>query len=533
MDISRRLLLQSTAALALAGGRLPFAAAAEQGRPGGTLVMVTTQTPRHLNPAIQSGIPTAVPGTQLFASPLKYDANWNPQPYLAQSWKVAEDGLSVTLNLVKNGKFHDGKPITSEDVKFSIETIKAHHPYNTMFEPVSTVETPDEHTAVVRLARPHPALLLCMSSALCPILPKHVFGDGQDIMKHPANSNPIGSGPFKLEEFKPGQQITLVKHPEFFLEGRPYLDKIVIRINPDPNAVLVAMQNGEADFYPFVQISQHIKYLEKVERLGVTDKGYVGAGPINWLAFNTAKAPLDNKMVRHAIAYATDRNFICNALLRGVAKPQHGPIIESGPFFNPRIAPYDFDLTKANALLDQAGHKRSPDGTRFRLTIDYIPNVGEVQEGVAQYLKSQLKKVGIELDVRSAPDFPTWANRISNYDFDLTMDAGFNWADPVIGVHRTYLSSNIRKGVIWSNTQQYRNAEVDELLNKAAVEMDKAKRKDLYDKFQMIVAEDLPIHWLHVLPYRTAYDKRLANIPESIWGPMQSMDDLYWTQEKS
>lgn len=531
MTLTRRLFVQSSAVLALAGSKVSFAAA-EQGRAGGTMVMVSTQVPRHLNPAVQSGIATAVPGTQIFASPLRYDADWKPHPYLAESWKMADDGLSVTLNLVKGAKFHDGKPITSEDVKFSIETIKANHPFKTMFEPVSKIETPNEHTAVVHLAHPHPALLLAMSGALCPIIPKHIFGDGRDVKTHPANSAPIGSGPFKLQEFKPGEQITLVKNPDFFIKGRPHLDKIVIRINKDPSAILLAIENGEADFYPFVSTSQDIRRLQGVKRLGVTDKGYAAVGPINWLAFNTAKPPLDNKMVRQAIGYAVDRNFITKALMRGVAKQQRSPIIESSPFFNPKIPPYNLDLKKANALLDEAGHKAGAGGKRFTLTVDYIPGAGEEQQGVAEYLKSQLKKVGIEVSVRASPDFPTWAKRISNYDFDMTMDIVFNWGDPVIGVHRTYLSSNIRKGVIWSNTQQYRNPKVDELLNKAGTEMDFAKRKALYDQFQMIVGDDLPIYWINALPYHTAYDKRLGNVPESIWGSMQSMDEVYWKEPR-
>lgn len=527
MLLTRRLLLQSTAVMALAGNGISMAAA-EEGKPGGTMVMVSTQVPRHLNPAVQSGIATAVPGTQIFASPLRYDADWKPHPYLAESWKMAEDGLSLTLNLVKNAKFHDGKPVTSADVKFSIETIKAHHPFKTMFAPVSSVETPDDYTAVVHLAHTHPALLLCMSGALCPIIPKHIFDDGKDITTNPANSHPIGSGPFKLEEFKPGEQITLVKNHDFFIPDRPYLDKIVIHINKDLSTAVLAMENGQADFMPFASSSQNIRRLQKVERLGVTDKGYAAVGPINWLAFNTKKAPLDNKMVRQAIGYAVDRNFITKALLRGVAKQQRSPIIESSPFFDPKIPPYDLDLDKANALLDQAGHKKGSDGMRFKLTVDYIPGGGEEQEGVAQYLKSQLKKVGIDVDVRASPDFPTWAKRISSYDYDMSMDIVFNWGDPVIGVHRTYLTSNIRKGVIWSNTTQYSNPKVDDLLDKAAVEIDTAKRKDLYDQFQMIVGDDLPIYWINALPYHTAYDKRLGNIPESIWGSMQSMDEVFW-----
>lgn len=108
------------------------------------------------------------------------------------------------------------------------------------------------------------------------------------------------------------------------------------------------------------------------------------------------------------------------------------------------------------------------------------------------------------------------------------MDIVFNWGDPVIGVHRTYLSDNIRQGVIWSNTQQYANAKVDELLNAAAIESDPTKRKELYAEFQQIVANDLPVYWINALPYHTAYDKKLMNVPTGIWGTMHPMDMVSW-----
>ena len=114
--------------------------AADAPKRGGKLVMAIQQTPRHLNPAVQSGTATGVPGAQLFASPLRYDEGWNPQPYLAESWQVSGDGLSVTLNLVRNARFHDGHPITSEDVAFSVETVKANHPFKSMFAPVERVD---------------------------------------------------------------------------------------------------------------------------------------------------------------------------------------------------------------------------------------------------------------------------------------------------------------------------------------------------------------------------------------------------------
>ena len=491
----------------------------------GTLVIASTQTPRHLNGAVQSGTATAVPSTQIFASLLRYDNGWEPQPYLAKSWETSADGLTVTFKLVDNATFHDGKPVTSEDVAFSIMTIKENHPFQSMFAPVEAVETPDAHTAVFKLSKPHPALMLALSPALAPILPKHVYGDGQDPKSHPANSAPVGSGPFILTEFTPGEAVVMKKNPNFFLEGRPKLDEIIVRIVKDPSALLIAMENGDADLYPFMAGSQEIRRLEKVDGLTITAEGYAGVGPINWLAFNTQSDKLKDVRVRQAIAYAVDRDFITKALHRGVSQVQRGPIIESSPFFDASIAPYNVDLDKAKALMAEAGFA---DG--MSLTIDYIPGPKEQQQSVAEYMKSQLKKIGIELEVRAAPDFPTWAGRVGGHDFELSMDVVFNWGDPVIGVHRTYLCDNIRKGVIWSNTQQYCNPKVDELLNAAAVELDQAKRAALYGEFQQIIGQDVPIYFINALPYHTAYKSGLKDVPTGIWGTMHPMDNVSWSK---
>ena len=132
----------------------------DEAKKGGTLRACLAQTPRHLNPAVQSGIVTGFPGSQLFATPIRYDENWDPQPYLAKSWEVSDDGLTVTLYLEEDAVFHDGVPIKSSDIAFSLETIKANHPFKTMFAPVMEVQTPDEHTAVLKLSQPHPALFL-------------------------------------------------------------------------------------------------------------------------------------------------------------------------------------------------------------------------------------------------------------------------------------------------------------------------------------------------------------------------------------
>jgi peptide/nickel transport system substrate-binding protein len=398
-------------------------------------------------------------------------------------------------------------------------TIKENHPFSTMFAPVEAVDTPDPHTAVIRLSQPHPALLLALSPALCPILPEHVYGDGQDPKTHPANSAPVGSGPFMLEEFTAGEVVILKKNPNFFMADRPKLDEIIIRIVRDESSILLGMENGEIDMYPFVSTSQSIRRMTDAEGIEITPEGYAAVGPITWLAFNTKNEKLDDVRVRQAIAYAMDRDFITKALHRGVSTPQRGPIIESSPFFDPTIPAYDVDLDKAKALMAEAGY---PDG--FTLAVDFIPGPAEQQKNIAEYMKSQLGKIGIEVEVRASPDFPTWAQRVSSHEFEATMDIVFNWGDPVIGVHRTYLSDNIRQGVIWSNTQSYMNPEVDEILAKAAVEGDMAARTALYAEFQQKVAADLPIYWINAVPYHTAYNDAVMNVPNGIWGTMHPMD---------
>ncbi len=494
---------------------------------GGTLVIGTTQKPRHLNPAVQSGIATAVPGTQIFATPLRFDAEWNPQPYLAESWSTSDDGKSITLNLRKGATFHDGKPITSADVAFSVQTVKDNHPFKSMFAPVTSVDTPDANTAIINFSSPHPAGLLAMSGALLPIIPKHVYGDGQDAKKHPANSKTVGSGPFMLDDFKPGEHVILKKNPNYFIKDRPFLDRIIIKNYKDTTSMVLATDKGEIDMVPFLTGTRNISRLKKNSELVVTNKGYDAVGPLNWLELNTNNQYLKDKRVRQAIGYAIDRKFIINALHSGFSKVATGPVTLSSPFAAPDVEPYDLDLDKSKALLDAAGFKPGDDGMRFKLTIDYIPGPNEMQKNIAEYIRPQLKKVGIEVVLRASPDFPTWAKHVGGHDFDMSMDIVFNWGDPAIGVHRTYLCSNIKKGVIWSNTQSYCNKEVDALLGKAGVELDLAKRVDLYQQAQKIIVDDAPILYLNELPYHTVYSNKVGNPPVSIWGAMAPMDNLY------
>jgi len=498
---------------------------AQEPKAGGTLVTALQQNPRSLNSAVQSGTATGLPGAQLFAAPLRYDEDWTPQPYLAESWEVSEDGLSVTLNLVKNAVFHDGAPITSEDVAFSVEVIKANHPFKAMFAPVETVETPDAHTAILKLSKPHPALMLAMSSQLMSIIPKHVYGDGEitDVKAHARNNeNVVGSGPFKLVEFKNGEHVIVERFDDFFIEGRPYLDRIVMRIITDPAARAIAYENGELHFGAFESLPRIINRLKKVDGLAVTPEGYGAIGPISWLAMNTTKGPLADVRVRKAIAYAVDKNFVLKALMQGTAAESTSGIHPDSPFYTEQES-YALDLDKAAALLDEAGYPVQ-DGSRMNLTIDFgWPSV----KAEVEYVKAALKKVNIDVEVRASADFPTWAKKMGSGDFDMSWDTVFNWGDPVIGVHRTYDSTNTFKGV-WSNTQGYSNARVDELMEMAGVETDPAKRKALYAEFQAIIAEELPVYHINTVPYHTVYNPDVVgNAPLGIWGWSTPLDMMH------
>lgn len=499
---------------------------------GGTLTVLSNSAINSLNPALQSGVATAMPASQLFASLLTADDQWHFHPYLAESWQKSDDGLAYTFKLNPKALFHDGQPVTSQDVAFSIMTVKDYHPFGkSMYTNLDKVETPDPHTVVVKFTKPNPAFLLEISTpALLPILPKHVYGQG-NIRENPHNNAPIGSGPFKFASYKPGQYLTLEKFKRFFL-GAPHLDKITYVIMKDDNASTLAIQRGEIQYvaYPPFRLSE-VARLAKNPKLVLTHKGYEGVGALVWLEFNMVeKGPLQNVKVRQAISYAIDRDFITQKLQRGQTQPAYGPIHYSSPYYDKDLNHYNLNLAKADKLLDEAGYPKKADGTRFELRLDYIPTNPDISQNVAEYLRPQLKKIGIKINLRPSPDFPTWAKRIANYDYDLDIDPVFNWGDPVIGVARTYMSTNVRKGVVWANMSGYKNPKVDELLQQAAVENDPAKRKAQYFEFQKIVNEELPVAWLATYPTNTIYAKNLRNLPNSIWGPFEPFNKVGWAK---
>ncbi len=502
------------------------ASAAEPVR-GGTLVVAAGAGLRHLNPAVQSGAQAGL-GVQIFAGLVRVGRNFEPRPYLAERWEISEDGRSYTFHLNPNARFHDGRPVTSEDVAFSLAVVKEHHPFGiAMFDAVDRVDTPDPHTVAIRLDKPHPALMQSLVPLLMPVIPKHVFGDGRDPKTHPMNAAPVGSGPFRFKEWVRGQHVILERNDDFFIEGRPLLDRIVVRFFKQPSARMLALETGEVDYYPFAGLRfRDILRIRNNPDLHVSKAGYEALGPVNYVEFNLRRPPFDDLRVRQAVAYAIDRQFMVDTLHGGLPRPGYGPLHHSSPFHSDGLNEYRLDLERARALLDEAGFPPGADGVRFGAVLDVPPFHPDSLATGAHYIRSQLKKAGIAVELRASADFPGWARRIASWDYQFTMNGYWNYPDPVIGVHRIYLCANIRNA-IWSNTQGYCNERVDALLREAGSTLDLQRRTALYHEFQRIVNEELPLHFLNEEPYVTISRSSVMDPPGSVWGPMQPLDRVW------
>ena len=523
--LSRTFLGALPVALALSVGAAPVAHA--EPKAGGTLTTFTSGY-RTLNPAVQSGAATGGPGSQIFAGLVTVGQDYKIQPYLAKDWEVSADQLTVTFNLVSGAKFHDGAPITGEDVKFSLETVKANHPFGAaMFGNVGEIDVPSPETVVIHLNQPVPGLLLSMQPLLMPILPKHVYGDGQDMKTHPRNmENVVGSGPFKVEENNPAERLVLVKNEDFFIEGRPYLDKIVYPMVKDPLTRVLMLEKGEIDFAPFSGIRPtDVARIERAEGVNLTTDGYDAIGYVHYFEMNLRNEPFSNRDVREALAHAIDTGFLSKVIFGGKAVPGTGPLHTGNPFYSADVPMYEPDMDKAAAMLDAAGYPVK-DGVRFSFVLDVPSWAPQAHVPMAEYIQAQLEKLNIKVELRKAPDFGTWVQRISSWDYEATMNGSFNYPDPTIGVHRHFDCDNI-KNVIWANTEGYCNPEVDKLLDAAAVEVDFDKRKALYAELQKTIQQDLVFIYMPQDFSATVYSDAVGNMPDTPFGALAPMYDTY------
>ncbi len=500
---------------------------------GGTMVMLVQPEPPSLASYLSTSGPIGMVASKVYDGLLEYDLDLKPQPSLAESWSQAPDGLSLTFKIRAGVTFHDGKPLTAEDVKFSImEVAKVTHPRGpNTFRSVTEIETPDSHTVVLKLDQPAPYMMMAFSGYETPILPKHIFSEG-DLRAHPNANKPIGSGPFKFVEWRKGSLIRLDRNENYWKAGQPYLDRIVARFIPDASTRTAALEKGEAHFAALGAVPfNDAKKLADHPKLTVTTKGHEMISPVAEILLNTRRAPLNDVKVRQAIAYAIDRNFVINNIWFGYGKPATGPMSSNfapSGLYTDKVKIYQVPdgVEIANKLLDEAGYEKKADGFRFGLIHDSLPYSQEWTR-FGEYIAQALGKIGIKVTIR-LEDVPRWLKRTyTDNDFDTTGNYLYNLSDPVVGVHRAVSSLAIKKGRVFSNGSGWSDPKVDELFAKATVEPDLAKRGKFYGEALEIVAENIPIIWTHEMNFPTVINNNFKDVIVSPLGVYSNFDRVY------
>lgn len=508
----RRTLLQGGLALGALPLAAPWAAAQPGATPqrGGTLSISLAPEPQIISAAFLTTMQTTMVAGKISEGLVWFDDKLQPQPELAESWSFAPDGLSLTLNLRRGVKWHDGQPFTSADVAFTLLNVwqKFHPGGRLAYASVTAVDTPDAHTAVLRFSRPTPYLLSFMNVYGAQVLPRHIY-EGTDLQKNPANNAPIGTGPFRFKEWVKGSHIALERNPDYWKPGLPYLDGVVFRFIPEAAARSVVLASGEvqvalASNIPVSNLNQFSD--AKKWRINTTDGNYLAS--IKLIQVNTRRPALADRRVRQALLYALDREALLRVVFRGIGRVATSPIPSTVPAFHSKSGrQYRHDPKQAEALLDAAGFPRKGSAPRLSLNLDL--GAGSLEDvRTAEFFKQSLARVGVDVTLRVS-DAGVYLKRVfGDADFDLFLTSLHNLPDPTLGVQRWYWSKNIAKGVPWSNGSGYANPELDRLMEAASVEADPAKRRALIDQWQVFVQEEVPILDLIEIDWTTVSSTR-------------------------
>ena len=496
---------------------------------GGTLSIAMNAEPSVLTSAFDTLPQTQLVSSKIAEGLLAYDQGFNPLPQLATRWLMSPDGLRITFELRESVSWHDGRPFTSADVAFSVMNVwkELHGRGRSTFANVISVETPGPNQAIFVLSKPSPYILNALAASESPILPKHIY-EGKDIRTNAANTSPIGTGPFRFKSWDRGSNIVLERNPAYWQPQRPYLDRIVFMVIPDPAGRAAALESGQVllTVQSGVPLSD-VKRLAALPTLEYTTAGYRHEAASMLVEFNLDRPQLQDLRVRRAIAHAIEPAFIAENIRYGFGEVATGPIPQTQKkFYSADVARYPYNPALANKLLDEAGKGRGEQKVRFRLTIDPIP-AGDVYIRAAEYLRQSLADVGIDLVLRNQ-DFPSYVRRVySDRDFDLTLTAASATADPAIGIQRFYWSKNLKRGVAFTNTSNYRSPDADRLLEGASSEIDPEKRSADYAEFQRVVMTDLPIIPLVAVEHVTLANKRVRNHSVAGDGVYSNFADVY------
>jgi peptide/nickel transport system substrate-binding protein len=433
--------------------------------------------------------------TLMFNSLVKKDDKFDYVPELASDIKRSDDGLVFTFTVRDGVKFHDGRVLSSADVKYTLDTVFSRDfaKSASFYEGsgpdkrslIKSVEAPDAKTVVVTLIKPWVGLL----SNLVPvaIIPK----DSYESQK----THPLGTGPFVFGNYDNAQQVVdLTAFPDYW-EGPSKIQQVRVRVISDMNALQAELRAGRVDIAPLpTSLSPDAaKQLGEDPNLKVHQ---FGGSNVNLLTINTSSAPLDNVKVRQAIAYAIDRESMIKNLLQGYGKIAHSIIPEESWSYTPGQT-YSYDPAMSKRLLDEAGFK-DPDGDgpqmRFAKPIVYKVSGSSVAgRNYAGVIQNYLKVVGIPVEI-ATPEQNTFFDELRRGNFQMSYSQWVGGNQDPIFYKDLFATSEIPTETRASrNRSRYSNKELDALLEEAVNTFDRQKSRDLYARIQAIVSRDLPV----------------------------------------
>ena len=426
-------------------------------------------------------------------------------PDLAESWESSEDLMTWTFHLREGVTWHDGEPFTAADVKWTFDSILEYgdqaYTYNYV-KMVESVETPDDHTVVFHMTDPCGTFVESVGDYQGPdILPAHIY-EGTDPYTNPANQSPIGTGPFKFVEAEAGNYCRLAANTDYYGDG-PYLDEIIYSFTPDLTTATTALEAGEVGWMTATPSFAEADRLATVDGITVDTQA---TNIVQWTQFNLSEDAdrpyISDVRVREAICYAIDNQNIANVLYLGYVEPSDNWYTSTVEWAVNRDVEYpDYDVEKANHILDEAGYERGADGYRFELTYrcftTSIYGTTDIPTLVAQYLDT----VGIKLNVERYE----WAVRAEyldeNLDWDMCSAGGSRGPDPYSFANVWNYSS--------SNKSRYYNEDVMALFDEGTMYASQEERAPIYQEIQAYFAEDIPyynyIEYSYVRPHGSEY----------------------------
>lgn len=523
---------------------------------GGQLKLLWWQAPTILNPHLSTGT-TNFDASRVVYEPLAtFDTDEKLFPVLAaevptrENGGLAEDGKGVTWKLKPGIKWSDGQPMTADDVIFTWEYIVDPQTASTSsgtYIGIEKIDKIDDLTVKINFKQVTPGWFTVFTSSTGGVLPKHVFQEfkGVNAKNAPANLKPVGTGAFRVTDFKPGDTILYEINPNYREPNRPFFDTIQLKGGGDaPSAATAVMETGAFDFAWNLQVEVSVlKPIEDAARAGelvIYQGASVERVVINYTDPNKeidgersslkAPHPFQTELkVRQAYALLCDRDTIAKALYgkTGVATAN---LLVAPAAVNSKNTKYEFSIEKANALLDEAGWRRGPDNIRakdgVKMSVVFQTSVNSLRQKEQQLIKQAFDRAGIQMEIKSVDQsqfFSSGANsndNLTHFYADLQMfTSGPTSPDPTIHMLR-YLSTEIpQKANNWGpgNAGRYQSKEYDALYNRALTELDPAKRNELFIQMNDQVVKDAAEV---ALVYRTgavAKGKNLNWVPNAAW----------------